>query len=209
MVDGLKRAIQSAGALGLDVATLDERQRAALERVAGVVVEGGRVRAEGSTDPLAGHPFVRALEANPFSPPDPHDVDRAELRELVRRGLVVERDGCYFAPTAIDEAARRVADLLATLPAGITVAQVRDALGTTRVGRSCRRPRTATTAQARPRHVAEWKPDTQVAKTTDADGVPVFDGYKGNVLRGASYRVKASASAGSYHLVTGVWWSGP
>ena len=132
MVDGLKRAIQSAGALGLDVATLDERQRAALERVAGVVVEGGRVRAEGSTDPLAGHPFVRALEANPFSPPDPHDVDRAELRELVRRGLVVERDGCYFAPTAIDEAARRVADLLATLPAGITVAQVRDALGTTR-----------------------------------------------------------------------------
>jgi hypothetical protein len=33
-------------------------------------------------------------------------------------------------------------------------------------------------------------------------------GYKGNVLRGASYRVKASAGSGAYHPVTGVWWSG-
>ena len=50
----------------------------------------------------------------------------------MRRGLVVERDGCYFAPAAIDEAARRVAALLSTSPDGVTVAQVRDALGTTR-----------------------------------------------------------------------------
>jgi len=50
----------------------------------------------------------------------------------VRRGLVVERDGCYFTPSAVAEAGRRVARLLETSPDGVTVAQVRDALGTTR-----------------------------------------------------------------------------
>ena len=131
-IDDLERAVGAAGALGLDVATLDDRARAALGRIEGVVVDGGRARASTSDDPLAGHPFLAALEASPFSPPEPDGVDRAELRELVRRGLVVERDGCYFAPAAIDEAARRVSALLATTPDGITVAQVRDALGTTR-----------------------------------------------------------------------------
>jgi selenocysteine-specific elongation factor len=131
-VDEVQRAVDAAGALGLDVATLDDRQRAALDRVDGVVVEGGRARSSSSADPLAGHPFVAALEASPFAPPDPEGVDRAELRELVRRGLVVERDGCYFAPSAIEEAARRVSVLLASGPDGVTVAQVRDALGTTR-----------------------------------------------------------------------------
>jgi selenocysteine-specific elongation factor len=50
----------------------------------------------------------------------------------VRRGLVIERDGCYFAAAAIDAAAGVIASLLAATPEGITVAQVRDALGTTR-----------------------------------------------------------------------------
>jgi selenocysteine-specific elongation factor len=45
---------------------------------------------------------------------------------------VVEQDGCYFAPSAVDAAARRVAELLAASPEGVTVAQVRDALGATR-----------------------------------------------------------------------------
>jgi len=132
MIDGVRRAIESAGELGLDVATLNDRQRAALGRVDGAVVDAGRVRMSTSADPLADHPFVKQLEASPFSPPEPDGVDRAELRELVRRGLVVERDGQYFAPAAVEEAARRVAALLVTTPAGVTVAQVRDALGTTR-----------------------------------------------------------------------------
>ncbi|HEV3353629.1 MAG TPA: selenocysteine-specific translation elongation factor [Acidimicrobiales bacterium] len=132
LVAELESAVADAGVLGLDVATLDDRQRAALERLDGVVIEGGRVRAAARADPLAGHPFVSALEQHPFSPPEPDGVDRAELRELVRRGLVVERDGFYFAPDAVDDAARRVAGLLATSPEGVTVAQVRDTLGTTR-----------------------------------------------------------------------------
>jgi selenocysteine-specific elongation factor len=45
---------------------------------------------------------------------------------------VVERDGVYFAPSALDAAARRLAALLAEHPDGVTVAQVRDVLGNTR-----------------------------------------------------------------------------
>jgi selenocysteine-specific elongation factor len=128
----LAEAVEAAGPLGLDAATLDQRQRALLPGLEGVVVEGGRVRRQEAADPLAGHPYVTALEASPFAPPDPTGVDRAELSELVRRGMVLERDGIYFAPAAVDLAARRLAALLAEHPEGFTVAQARDALGTTR-----------------------------------------------------------------------------
>jgi len=46
--------------------------------------------------------------------------------------MVVERDGFYFAPAAIEAAGRRLANVLAENPEGFTVAQARDALGTTR-----------------------------------------------------------------------------
>jgi len=128
----LAAAISDAGPLGVDRAGLTDRQRAVLPLLEGVVVEGGRVRPEAVGDPLADHPFVAALEAAPFSPPEPAGVNRAELAELVRRGLVVEREGVYFAPSAVDAAARRLAELLVENPEGVTVAQVRDSLGTTR-----------------------------------------------------------------------------
>jgi selenocysteine-specific elongation factor len=66
------------------------------------------------------------------NPPGPETVDRGELRELVRRGLVVERDGCFYAPSTIDGCARTVAGMLARQPEGVTVAEFRDAVGTTR-----------------------------------------------------------------------------
>ena len=128
----LRAAIEGAGPLGVDRAGLTDRQRAVLPLLDGVVVEGGRVRPEAVGDPLADHPYVDALESSPFSPPEPSGVDRGELAELVRRGLVVAREGAYFAPSALDAAARRVAELLAENPEGVTVAQVRDGLGTTR-----------------------------------------------------------------------------
>jgi selenocysteine-specific elongation factor len=83
---------------------------------------------------LASHPFIAALEAQPFAPPAPAEggIDRAELRELVRRGLVVEQDGVWFAPAAIEAAAATVARLLEADPGGVSVAQVREALGTSR-----------------------------------------------------------------------------
>jgi selenocysteine-specific elongation factor len=128
----LRAGVDEAGPRGLDVAGLDERRRAVLARLEGVVVEGGRARAGAAADSLADHPFLAALEAGRFSPPEPVGVDRGELSELVRRGLVIERDGAYFAPSAVDEAARLVAGALATHAEGITVAHVRDVLATTR-----------------------------------------------------------------------------
>jgi selenocysteine-specific elongation factor len=128
-------AVDGAGALGLDVAALDDRQRAVLATLDDVHVDAGRARRrDAAAGALAAHPFVAELEASPFTPPDPvaAGLDRAELRELVRRGLVVERDGVWFAPSAVDAAARIVARLLDAAPEGVTASAVREALGTTR-----------------------------------------------------------------------------
>jgi selenocysteine-specific elongation factor len=133
--DRLRADVERAGPLGLDVATLSERDRAVLSTIEGVAVAGGRatVGAAGA-DALASHPFIARLEAQPFTPPSPEEagVDRGELRELVRRGLVIEKDGVWFAPAAIVAAAMTVARLLARTPDGVTVADVRESLGTTR-----------------------------------------------------------------------------
>jgi selenocysteine-specific elongation factor len=130
--DELARRVRDAGDLGLDVATLGEHERAVLDRLDDVVVDAGRARPAGRRDPLAGHPWLAALRAEPFAPPPPDGVDPVEVRELVRRGLVVRVDGLCFASSALDAAAGIVARLLADRPEGVTVAEVRDALGTTR-----------------------------------------------------------------------------
>jgi selenocysteine-specific elongation factor len=130
--EALAARVDAAGPLGLDVAALDERERAVLGTLDDVAVVGGRARRAGAADPLADHPWLAALTASPFTPPPPDGVPAAEVRELVKRNLVVERDGIWFAPAAVDQAARTVADLLRATPDGITVAQIRDALGTSR-----------------------------------------------------------------------------
>ncbi|MGH9280858.1 MAG: selenocysteine-specific translation elongation factor [Acidimicrobiales bacterium] len=132
-LERLRLAVDDAGPLGLDQATLTEQDRELLPQLEGTVVEAGRVRLQGAVDPLASHPYAAALAGDLFTPPDPPPtLSRAELHELVRRGVVVTQDGVYFAPAAIDEAARRIARLLTTHTEGVTVAQVREALGTTR-----------------------------------------------------------------------------
>lgn len=132
LVESVVAQVADAGPLGLDVATLDERSRLALAVAPGVVVMAGRARPEGAADALAGHPFVARLEAGGCAPPGPEGVDRSELRELVRRGLVVECDGSFFAPSALDTAARAAARLLAADNSGFTVGAFRDEVGTTR-----------------------------------------------------------------------------
>jgi len=130
--DRLRAAVEAAGPAGVDTATLDERQRAVLDGLDGVVVTGGTARTAAAVDPLHDHPYLVALLAEPFSPPPPDGVDRGQLRRLVQQGLVVEHDGAYFGAAAVAEAAARLARLLAADPDGITVGQVREALGTTR-----------------------------------------------------------------------------
>ena len=123
--------VTEAGPLGLDLASLSERQRAVLESVEGVRIEQGRAVAGPAVDPLADHPWVASLAAEPFAPPGADGVDRHEIRELVRRGLVVEQDGIYFAQSAIDEARSALRAAFSTAD-GLTVAEIRDLLGTTR-----------------------------------------------------------------------------
>lgn len=128
----LRAAIEQAGGLGLDVAGLDDRQRAVLESLEDVNIEAGRATIGEVADPLADHPWVAELAAEPFAPPGADGIDRGEIRELVRRGTVVEQDGVYFARAAIDLAMSKLAVAFAEQPDGLTVAEIRDLLGTTR-----------------------------------------------------------------------------
>ncbi len=156
----VRDAVGTAGPLGLDLATLDTRARAALATMGDqVLVRDGRAWPAGEPgselvlpksdvltslfgkDPtpadrvagqLAENPWLVALRDAAWAPPPPDGVDRQIVRELVRRGLVIERDGIHFAAEAVDQAARVVAGLLAQTPDGVTVAEVRTALGITR-----------------------------------------------------------------------------
>ncbi len=82
--------------------------------------------------PLQDHPYVAALLTGGVSPPDPTGVDRAQLRELLRRGMIVERDDIYFHPATIATVAGAAARLLQEHPDGFTVAQLREDLGVSR-----------------------------------------------------------------------------
>ena len=123
--------VLGAGPLGYDVAAFDDRERVVLATFDDIAVIAGRARQAEVRDPLADHAFVQALRAGGFTPPEPVGVDKIELRELVRRGLIVERDGVTFHPETIDKAALVAAQLLADSD-GFTVAQFRDATGSTR-----------------------------------------------------------------------------
>lgn len=130
--DELKARVAAAEGLGLPLAELDERQRALIGLIDDVAVDGTHVRIVDAADALADHPFLADLRAHPFTPPDGARHDRSEVRELVRRGLVVQTDGIYFAAEAVATAARLVAELLATHPEGVTVSDVRDVWDTSR-----------------------------------------------------------------------------
>ncbi|MYH96195.1 MAG: selenocysteine-specific translation elongation factor [Acidimicrobiia bacterium] len=130
----LRAAVDDAGPLGLDIAGLDEKDRAVLSLMEEMATEGGRVRPIGQSDPFENHRYTAALEAAPFTPPDPEavGVDRSEVRELVKRGVVVEQDGVFFAASTLAAARSAVGEMLADQPDGVTVAEVRERLETTR-----------------------------------------------------------------------------
>jgi selenocysteine-specific elongation factor len=128
----LRAAVAGADELGLDVAALAEHERALIERLEGVAVAAGRARPAGTVDPFADHPLIAYLRAGGFAPDPPADVDRSTVRELIRRGVLVERDKVLFHVDAIDAAANVAAQLLADEPDGFTVAQFRDRTGASR-----------------------------------------------------------------------------
>ena len=75
---------------------------------------------------------LAVLERDPWSPPQIDRSERSALRELAKRGLAVEAGDVWFATSAVSAAAGAVAQMLAARPDGVTVADVRDALGTSR-----------------------------------------------------------------------------
>lgn len=133
---GVREEVATAGPNGLDIAALDERRRAVLACLDDLVVRAGRVFPAGEdalAGRLAGHPYLRALEAAPWTPPPPDGVDRVELRLLVQHGLVVDAGGgIYFAASALERAGEVIAALLAAEPEGVTTSAIREALGTSR-----------------------------------------------------------------------------
>ena len=131
-LERLRDAVDSVGPLGLELSRLDPFERAVAGLLGDAVIEAGRLVPVGTVDPLADHPFVAALAASPFTPPGPDGVDRGELRELVRRGDVIEVEGIFYSTSAIDAAARLAARLLVDDPDGFTVSVFREAAGNTR-----------------------------------------------------------------------------
>ena len=124
--------VATSGELGLDLAGLDERERAVVADLPDVRIDGGRALPADAVDTVADHAVVAALRAGGCAPPEPVGIDRPTMRELLRRGILVERDGVVFHADAVATAASIAARLLAEHPDGITVSQLRDALGVTR-----------------------------------------------------------------------------
>lgn len=67
-----------------------------------------------------------------FDPPPPSGIDPAALRSWVADGRLVKVGEVWWSAEAIGEAARRLATELSAHPDGITVAEVRDALDSSR-----------------------------------------------------------------------------
>ena len=107
-------------------------ERAVLAGFDDVAIVAGRARLAAAHDPFNDHPFLAALLAGGVTPPEPQAVDKVVLRELLRRKLIVERDGVYFHPDTIDAVAGAAARLVNAHPDGFTVAQLRDEIGASR-----------------------------------------------------------------------------
>ena len=94
--EAVRAKLAAAGGAGVELAGLDERQRALLERARGRDGHGTDGAGRRMRDPLADHPVIAALAAGGLAPPEPTGATRSELRELLRRGVLVERDGQWF-----------------------------------------------------------------------------------------------------------------
>jgi len=130
----LRQAVADAGSVGLDIATCSDKERAVLGLLAEVVISNGRARNSAQPDPFQDHPYIVALQSVLFAPPSPVDVgvEVLEARELTKRGLAIEQNGIFFAAEAVVEAQGVLTEMLHNKPEGITVAEIRQRLGTSR-----------------------------------------------------------------------------
>jgi selenocysteine-specific elongation factor len=131
-VESVAQRVDEAGVVGVDLAAFDDRERAAIDTTDAFVVDAGLVLPADAVDPYKDHPFLDELLAGGFTPPSADDVDRNDIRELARRGHIVQRDGVVFHAATIDDASLVAARLLTEHPDGFTVAQFRDVTGASR-----------------------------------------------------------------------------
>lgn len=129
LAESLRARVASCPSPGLAAGLLDERERALAAHLDDLTITGDWVTIGAPTPDE--HPVVDQLRRGGLQPPDP-DAPKDALRDLRTRRVLVERDGVWFHPDAIDEAAAVAASLLARTPDGFTVAQFRDAAETTR-----------------------------------------------------------------------------
>jgi selenocysteine-specific elongation factor len=117
--------------LGVDVATLTTHQRLVIPTLANVTVRDGRARSADTND-IASHPMVKQFADAGCMPSDAEQFDKAIIRQLVQRGILVHCDELYLHSSAIDTAVTAARHLLAANPQGFTVAQFREHLGVSR-----------------------------------------------------------------------------
>ena len=117
--------------LGVDVATLSAQQRLVLPTLTNVTVREGRARSANAND-VALHPMVKQFADAGCMPSDPEQFDKAIIRQLVQRGILVHCEELYFHSSAIDTAVSAARQLLDANPQGFTVAQFREHLGVSR-----------------------------------------------------------------------------
>jgi selenocysteine-specific elongation factor len=117
--------------LGVDVATLSAQQRLVLPTLTNVTVREGRARSADAND-VALHPMVKQFADTGCMPSDPEQFDKAIIRQLVQRGILVHCEELYFHSSAIDTAVSAARQLLDANPQGFTVAQFREHLGVSR-----------------------------------------------------------------------------
>ncbi|TAN22593.1 MAG: hypothetical protein EPN30_08225 [Actinomycetota bacterium] len=130
----LQRA-KDAGQSGFEISELDEISRLLLQATPELTVDSSRVYSSEFgpvKQSLANHPYLKDLEKSLFKPPSPEGVDRQQIRELVRQGLIIECDGIYFSPRALEKAKEVIWRISKVSESGFTVSQLRDELDTSR-----------------------------------------------------------------------------
>ncbi len=115
-IETVKEAVESAGPAGIELSSLNEHQRATISLLKDMTVDSGRLKLSIYENQASNHPFVEELQGSLFAPPDPVGIDRSELRELVRKGIVVEESGIFFSSNAIEAASLLAAELLSINP---------------------------------------------------------------------------------------------
>ena len=128
----IESLITKAGDSGIDLLSLDERQRLVVATLPQVSIVHGRVTLVGVHDPLLDHPIIEQLKSDSCAPRSPTGITPPELRRLAKAGLLFEREGEWFHVSALETARAIAAKLLQANTDGFTMSQFREALGVTR-----------------------------------------------------------------------------